>query len=81
MLQLQTTTKTIPEDVALELFAQGITLHFLRDSLIHESTATRSTNPKHVLQLVLIVDVDGLLRTESGIANVKLQQELAKQYS
>ena len=66
--------QTLPEDVALELVAQAIALHFLGDSLVHESTATPSRPIRRVLQLVLIIDVERLLRTQSGIANIKLGQ-------
>lgn len=64
--------QTLPEDVALELVAQAIALHFLGDSLVHESTATSSRPIRRVLQLVLIIDVERLLRTQSGIADVQL---------
>ena len=64
--------QTLPEDVALELVAQAIALHFLGDSLVHESTATPSRPIRRVLQLVLIIDVERLLRTQSGIADVQL---------
>ena len=64
--------QTLPEDVALELVAQAIALHFLGDSLVHESTATPSRPIRRVLQLVLIIDVERLLRTQSGIADVEL---------
>ena len=64
--------QTLPEDVALELVAEAVALHFLGDSLVHESTATRSPPVRSVLQLVLIVDIEGLLRTQSGIADVQL---------
>ena len=30
----------IPENVTLEFITQGVTLHFLRHSLVHEHTAT-----------------------------------------
>ena len=65
--------KNIPEDVTLEFLTEGITFNFLGDSLIHENTAMRSTNPTKILQLVFIIDVNRHLRTESGIANVKLK--------
>ena len=68
--------KTVPEDVTLEFFAEAVTFDFLGDSLIHESTAMRLTDWLMQLQLVFIIDIEGLLRTESRIANVKLQREL-----
>ena len=67
--------KTIPEDVTLEFFAEAITFDFLGDSLIHENTAMRSDRAMKILQLVFIIDIDGHLRTESGIANIKLHRE------
>ena len=66
--------QTLPEDVALELVAEAVALHFLGDSLVHERTATPSRPIPRVLQLVLIIDVERLLRTQSGIANIKLGQ-------
>ena len=68
--------KTIPEDVTLEFFAETITFDFLGDSLIHENTAMQLDKAMKYLQLVFIIDIEGLLRTESRIANVKLQREL-----
>lgn len=72
-----TLRKTIPEDVTLEFLTEGVTFDFLGDSLIHENTATRLDKAMQFLQLVFIIDIDGHLRTESGIANVKLHRELA----
>ena len=69
--------QTLPEDVALELVAQAVALHFLGDSLVHERTATPSRPIPRVLQLVLVIDVERLLRTQSGIANVQLDTRLA----
>ena len=69
--------QTLPEDVALELVAEAVALHFLGDSLVHERTATPSRPIPRVLQLVLIIDVERLLRTQSGIANVQLERGLA----
>ena len=69
--------KTVPEDVTLEFLTKGVTFDFLGDSLIHENTATRLDKAMQFLQLVFIIDIDGHLRTESGIANIKLETELA----
>ena len=72
-----TLRKTIPEDVTLEFLTEGVTFDFLGDSLIHENTATRLDKAMQFLQLVFIIDIDGHLRTESGIANIQLHKELA----
>jgi len=49
------------EDVALELFAEFVTLNFGRHALVVEDT-----------ELLLVIDVEALLHTRGRVGNVKL---------